>query len=187
MSEAEFPKYPAQMASTPMDFPCDDSGSVTGSQPKFSARLENGKYVSGPNKRELYARYEKCFDLVNQLQDYCGRKLAEHPAWTTDELLRKLSVGVSRRSDWDCTPGERRWLLEQLCVRMHWVAPANLWDAVKHKSMCTVLTFMDQKSIDRLLGLKYTEDGKLAPPETVVETMVDQVRKRLQHPVTQRN
>jgi hypothetical protein len=166
-------------SSTPDDFPRAHLGAVAGAQAKILAVKVGDKYVQSMSESEAFARYSTCFDLVNQLQTYCNRKLTENAGWTPGELLRKLRIGIARRLDWGCTPAEQKWILKQLCIRMNWRGLSNEATAQEFTSLCTSLTFKNQKDIDNLLGLKYDSDGKLAPLEKTVETVVDQVRKRL--------
>lgn len=164
---------------TPEDFPRNQGGAVPGAQPKLLALKVDGEYVQSISESELYARYDTCFDLVNQLQTYCNRKLNERPEWTPEILLRRLRIGVARRGDWGCSVDEQRWIVKQLCHRMNWPESASESDSGEFKSLYPELTITDQQLIDKLLGLKYTSEGELAPPEAVPETLVDQVRKKL--------
>jgi hypothetical protein len=166
-------------SSTPDDFPRAHLGAVAGAQAKILAVKVGDKYVQSMSESEAFARYSTCFDLVNQLQTYCNRKLTEHTVWTPEGLMRKLSIGIARRLDWGCTSAEQQWILKQLFIRMKWQDLSNKTTAQPSTSLCSSLTFKNQKDIDRLLGLKYDSDGKLAPLEKTVETVVDQVRKRL--------
>jgi hypothetical protein len=108
-------------STTPADFPRDYGlSSVSGVQPKLAVRKIGDGYVSGLTGEELYVRYDVCFDLVNQLEVYCNRKLKEHPDWSGAELCDKVSVSLAARTDWDFSKGEIRWMLTQLCSRMEW-------------------------------------------------------------------
>lgn len=108
-------------ATTPTDFPRDyGQGAVGGVQPKLLARKLGDVYVSGLTGEELYARYDSCVDLVNQLVDYCHRKLDEHPEWTAQELFERLRTTVEKRADWDLSAGEVSWVMARLCLQMHW-------------------------------------------------------------------
>lgn len=68
-------------------------------------------------------RYDMCFDLVNQLEDYCCRKLNERPDWSTLELFEKVQASVRTRHDWDLSAGEVRWVMRQPCLRFNWPTP----------------------------------------------------------------
>lgn len=116
--------HPVPETTTPLDFPRDyGAGGVSGVQPKLSVRLIAGKYVSGLTEEELYERYDACHDLVNQLVDYCHRKLTERPDWPVRDLFQKVRKGVAQRQDWEFSEGEHRWMMANLCTRMAWPTP----------------------------------------------------------------
>jgi hypothetical protein len=111
-------------ALTPADFPRDQGlSAVSGVQPKLLIRRVGDVYIHGLTAEELYARYDMCFDLVNQLADYCRRKLNERPEWSALELFEKVQASVGSRSEWDLSAGEVRWVMDQLCKRMSWPTP----------------------------------------------------------------
>lgn len=113
--------HPKPDPTTPPDFPRDYGlGAVAGVQAKLLVRKVGNVYLSGLSDEELHARYDMCFDLVNQLADYCCRKLEEHPDWTACELFEKLRTAVEKRTDWDLSFGETAWVLSKLCARMGW-------------------------------------------------------------------
>lgn len=104
---------------TPEDFPRDyGMGAVSGAQSKLLARKVGEVYVSGLTEDERYARYDNCFDLVNQLEDYCSRKMRERPDLSTAELLKKVRAAVVSRPEWDLSAGEIDWMLDKLRLRM---------------------------------------------------------------------
>lgn len=111
--------HPTPAPETPADFPRDQPiGAVPGAQPKSLARKIDGKYVVGLTAEELYARYDMCFDLVNQLVDYGARKRREHPEWTLEVLLDKLQKGVAARRDFGLSADEQAWVLSKLGERI---------------------------------------------------------------------
>lgn len=113
--------HPLQEKSTPKDFPRDyGTGAVTGVQPKLLVRKVGETYVAGLTEEELYVRYDVCFDLVNQLVDYCHKKLAERPEGSQRELLEKVHRAVAARTEWDFSPGELQWMMVKLSARMDW-------------------------------------------------------------------
>lgn len=106
---------------TPAEFRRDyGQGTVSGAQPKLFARKIGEVYMSGDTNEELCLRYDVCFDLVNQLVDYCYRKLAEHPEWSLVVLLEKVQKAVANRSDGDSSAGEIQWMVTKLSTRMNW-------------------------------------------------------------------
>jgi hypothetical protein len=116
--------HPSPETTTPSDFPRDyGTGAVSGSQPKLSMRIVDGRYRGGLTEEELYERYDACHDLVNQLVDYSHRKIEERPDWSIPELVEKIRVGVARRDDWNFSIGEQRWMMSMLCARMTWPTP----------------------------------------------------------------
>jgi hypothetical protein len=111
---------------TPADFPRDyDVGVVSGVQPKLLVRKRGDTYVHGLTAEERYARYDNCVDLVNQLYDYCCRKLTERPEWAAQELLEQVRASVTARGDWDFSAREIHWMLAQLSIRMGCSPPAG--------------------------------------------------------------
>lgn len=170
---------PLPEATTPTDFPHGVFGAVGGAQTKVLALKVGDEYTGAESVSARYARYDICFDLVNQLQTYCYRKLDEHPDWTPQILLRKLSVGIARRVDWGCNGDEQQWILKQLCHRMKWPESTDEREPREFKSLCATLIVKDPKYIESLLGLKFDSEGKLERPKKTVDTVVDEVRKRL--------
>lgn len=179
MSAPNSPLFLTPDSVVPADFPRAGVGAVPGFQSKVLAVKSGDTYAQGMSESEAHARYQICFDLVNQLQAYCHRKLLEHPDWTPRILLSKLRIGVVRRYDWGCSPAELQWMLTQLCIRMNWAELADENVTIEFKSICPEVTISDQKLIDKLLGHKYGPDGSRLPPERSPETIVDQVRRRL--------
>jgi hypothetical protein len=111
---------------TPPDFPRDYGlGAVTGVQAKLLVRKVGDAFVQGLTAEELYDRYDNCFDLVNQLEAYCRRKLQEKPEWVPGELFEKVRASVTSRTDWDFSAGEVNWMMLQLSARMGWSPPAQ--------------------------------------------------------------
>jgi hypothetical protein len=104
---------------TPEDFPHDYGvGAVSGVHPKLLVRKVGEVYVSGLTEEERYARYDNCVDLVNQLEDYCHRKLRERHDWSVAALLEKVRVTVEGKTEWDLSAGEVEWMMRKLYLRM---------------------------------------------------------------------
>ncbi len=102
----------------PPDFPRDGpTASVSGYQPKLAIRWVDGKYVEGLTDKELYARYDACADLVDQLTSYCHRKLAEQPGTSLKTLLPKIRRGVANKG-WDLSVAELDWIMTHVVDRM---------------------------------------------------------------------
>ena len=108
-------------ATTPSDFPKDQAlGAVSGVQPKLTVRKVGDTYVHGLTAEELYERYDACVDLVNQLSDYCQRKLDADPNWRPEDLLQRVRTAVEGRNDWDFSQGEVDWTIRHVAMQMSW-------------------------------------------------------------------
>lgn len=119
--------HPLPDKDTPADFPRDHgAGAVAGVQSKLLVRKVGETYISGLTEEELYVRYDVCFDLVNQLVDYCHKKLKERPGWSQHELLEKVQRAVAARVEWDFSPGELQWMMTKLSARMNWSPSSNV-------------------------------------------------------------
>lgn len=101
----------------PSDFPRGDPASVSGYQTKLALRKVDGKFVEGWSDEELYARFDACADLVEQLAAYCRRKLAELPGTTLEKLLPRVRGGVEGKG-WDLTDAELDWIMAGVATRM---------------------------------------------------------------------
>jgi hypothetical protein len=116
--------HPKPEAQTPADFPqYTDLGAVAGVQPKYAARLIDGRYVVGLTVEEFYSRYTVSHDMVNQLVDLCQSELDERKNVDVGELFREVREGVAHTRDWGFTDAERHWMMVQLCSRMGWPSP----------------------------------------------------------------
>lgn len=94
-----------------------EAGSVAGAQAKVLVRKVAGKYVSNFTGQEVAARFAMCNDLLLQLLPYCRRKHAEHPEWTSEQLLEKVATSL-RGKGWDVTNAEIEWLVRQLDMQL---------------------------------------------------------------------
>lgn len=109
----------AKPLQVPPDFPRDGQpASVSGYQPKVAVRRVDGRYVEGLTDEELYARYDACVDLVDQLTAYCHRKLAEQPGTSLAALLPKVRRGVDNKG-WDLSVAELDWIMNRVAARMN--------------------------------------------------------------------
>jgi hypothetical protein len=98
----------------PEDFPrYSFPASLSGAQPKFSARLIDGRYVVGPTEDELKARFLMCSDLVDQLTSYTERKRLERKDLTLVALLDQVDMGI-RIKGWEVDKLELDWIMKQL-------------------------------------------------------------------------
>lgn len=98
----------------PEDFPRHPfPASLSGAQPKFSARLIDGRYVVGPTEDELTARFLMCSDLVEQLTSYTEKKRHERKELRLAALLDQVDVGI-RRKGWEVDKLELDWIMNHL-------------------------------------------------------------------------
>jgi hypothetical protein len=102
----------------PDNFPRNrQPASVSGYQQKLALRKVDGQFTEGWTAEELYARFDACADLVEQLTGYCHRKLAELPGTTLESLLPRVRHGV-RNKGWDLTDAELDWIIAQVASGM---------------------------------------------------------------------
>lgn len=93
----------------PSDFPRDPfPAALSGSQPKFSARLIDGLYVVGLTQGERKDRYLACMDLVDQLTAYVNRKHAQKPDLTMSETLDDVTGRLTHQG-WELGSVELEW------------------------------------------------------------------------------
>lgn len=102
----------------PADFPRrSEPAALSGFQPKLGVRLVDGKFVEGWTDEELYARFDACTDLVDQLTAYCHRKLAELPDTSLSALLPRVRKGVEAK-DWGLSADELDWIMKHVARRV---------------------------------------------------------------------
>lgn len=102
----------------PDDFPRNrQPSSVSGYQQKLALRRVDGQFVEGWTEEELYARFDACADLVEQLTAYCHRKLAELPGMPLESLLPRVRAGVANKG-WDVTDTELDWIMAKVASGM---------------------------------------------------------------------
>lgn len=103
-----------QTKTIPDDFPRQGPlGAVSGAQAKLLARKIDGRFISGPTEEELYARFDNCADLVEQLTAYVRRKLTSMPGTTVDDLLPRVRRGVDAKG-WDVSGPELDWIFNKV-------------------------------------------------------------------------
>ncbi len=116
-NESNVPDQPTGAIAVPDDFPRDPfPASLSGSQPKFAARLVDGKYVVGLTEDERIERYLMCDDMVGQLIVYVEKKRVEKPDLGIVDLLGQVDVGI-RRKGWELGSVEFDWIMKQLRVK----------------------------------------------------------------------
>lgn len=108
---------PTAEVTVPDDFPRDPfPAALSGTQPKFAARLIDGKYVVGLTPEERAERYLGCLDLVDQLTAYVNRKVAEKPEVTQSSVLDSLASRMPHQG-WDLGKSELEWMEKHLRAR----------------------------------------------------------------------
>lgn len=113
---AESKKSTADHA-VPDDFPRDPfPAALSGAQPKFAARLIEGRYVVGLTPEERAERYLGCLDLVDQLTAYVHKKLAQKPDLTLTAVLDNLASRIPQQG-WDLGGPELVWIEKHLRAR----------------------------------------------------------------------
>jgi hypothetical protein len=101
----------------PSDFPRDPfPAALSGSQPKFSARLIDGRYVVGLTQEERKERYLACIDLVDQLTAYVNRKKAQKPDLPMSAILDNVAGRIAHQG-WELGSVELDWIMKQLRSR----------------------------------------------------------------------
>jgi hypothetical protein len=114
--DAESKKSTADHA-VPDDFPRDPfPTALSGTQPKFAARLIEGRYVVGLTLEERAQRYLGCLDLVDQLTAYVHKKLAQTPDLTLTAVLDSLASRIAQQG-WDRGRSELVWIENHLRAR----------------------------------------------------------------------
>lgn len=109
----------------PDDFPRHGPlGTVSGVQPKLPVRKIGGKFVNGLTDEELFARYDNCSDLVEQLAAYTKRKLDAMPGTALLDLLLRVRLGVENKG-WDVSSLEMEWIFSKVAERLG-MAPSSL-------------------------------------------------------------
>jgi hypothetical protein len=102
----------------PEDFPRQGQlGGVSGVQAKLLARKIHGRFVAGPTHEELYARFDNCSDLVEQLTAYTQRKLASMPGTTDEDLLQRVRRGVANKG-WGVSNEEMDWIFRKVADQL---------------------------------------------------------------------
>lgn len=102
--------------SIPADFPrAARLGAVSGAQPKRLAQKEDNGFVPDADDSEVHARYQMCEDLARQLERYTLRKGKEHPDWSREVLLAKVSAALKAKAfGWGLSPAETDWVLTRM-------------------------------------------------------------------------
>lgn len=86
---------PNDVNSVPDDFPRSFTAlTLPGTQPKFTARKIDGRYVVGLTKSELHERWAYCENLAQQLSARTLRKQAEGLVSDLDAFYRETEYRV---------------------------------------------------------------------------------------------
>ncbi|WP_439684436.1 hypothetical protein MNJPNG_02650 [Cupriavidus oxalaticus] len=105
----------------PADFPRKGTlSAVSGVQPKLLARIVDGQYVVGLTDAEHRERYATCQDLVEQLVEYCRRKLLESNDSTLPTVLERVRKGAMQKAGaWGLSQQEVEWVLARVSMGLN--------------------------------------------------------------------
>lgn len=103
------------MIEIPDTFPHDPwPAGIPGAQPKYSARLIDGRFVVGLTSEERQKRYALCLDLLGHLTTYVQHM---QPHVLTDAYLAQLEQAI-RSKGWDLSPIEITWVFDRLKAQL---------------------------------------------------------------------
>jgi hypothetical protein len=109
---------PAPSVVVPDDFPRDPYPSgLAGAQPKFSARLIDGRYVVGLTEEERQERYLFCAGWVEQLVGYVAKVQTKKPEMTMEDVMQYVHAGI-RRERGDLGEVELDWIMAKLRTKV---------------------------------------------------------------------
>ncbi len=130
-------------------------GAVGGAQAKVLIHKKGGTLKVTPSNEDIAERYEFCADLVDQLNTYCLRKVAEHPDWTLRFNVERAERGLRQKvlsGEWPLlSEAEIRWVMtsvtvgqeeqagrrrtiEKLRQKLTWYTPAQLYTLIEGRS-----------------------------------------------------
>lgn len=129
-------------------------GAVGGAQAKVLIHKKGGTLKVTPSNEDIAERYEFCADLVDHLNQYCRRKLEEHPDWTVTYNIDRAERGVRQKvlsGEWPLSEGEIRWIMTAVAVdqeeqadrgrtidklrkKLTWYTPAQLYAVMEGRS-----------------------------------------------------
>jgi hypothetical protein len=102
----------------PDDYPRDPyPAALGGAQPKFSARLIDGRYVVGLTGEERRERYLYCSNWVETLVAYVPNKRLQRPDMSLEDVLQYVHAGI-RRERGDLGELELDWIMAKLRARV---------------------------------------------------------------------
>lgn len=117
-SNTDASKKPVSDVLVPDDYPRDPyPASLGGSQPKFAARLIEGRYVIGLTDEERQERYLYCANWVETLVDYVPNKRLRRPDMSLEDVLRYIHAGI-RSERGDLGEVELDWIMAKLRARV---------------------------------------------------------------------
>lgn len=102
----------------PEDFPRDlYPAALSGTQPKFAARLIDGCCVVGLTPEERLAQYLMCQDLAEQLLAYHSKHQQDTLPMGVEMLIERFHYTL-RAQSWPVSPPEARWIEQHLRQRL---------------------------------------------------------------------
>jgi hypothetical protein len=111
-------KGPTPGVVVPDDYPREPYPSgLGGAQPKFSARLIDGRYVVGPTEEERRERYLFCAGWVETLVEYFPKKRLRRPDMSVEDVMQYIHAGI-RSERGDLGEVELDWIMAKLRARI---------------------------------------------------------------------
>ena len=111
-------EQPPQDIGVPDDYPRDPHpAGLGGAQPKYAARLIDGRYVVGLTDEERKDRYAYCAAWVETLVAYVPNKRLRRPDMSLEDILTYIHAGI-RSERGDLGESELDWIMTQLRKRV---------------------------------------------------------------------
>ncbi|MFZ3128604.1 MAG: hypothetical protein WA136_11380 [Rhodoferax sp.] len=102
----------------PDDYPRDPyPAALGGAQPKFAARLIDGRYVAGLTDEERRERYLFCVGWVDTLVEYFPNKRLRRPDMSVEDVMQYIHAGI-RSERGDLGEVELDWIMAKLRARV---------------------------------------------------------------------
>jgi hypothetical protein len=117
-SKTDASKKPISDVVVPDDYPRDPyPAALGGAQPKFAARLIDGRYVVGLTDEERQDRYLYCASWVETLVVYVPNKRLRRPDMSLEDVLQYVHAGI-RSERGDLGEVELDWIMAKLRARI---------------------------------------------------------------------
>jgi hypothetical protein len=117
-SKTDANENPISDVGVPDDYPRDPyPAALGGAQPKFAARLIDGRYVVGLTDEERQERYLYCANWVETLVEYFPKKRLRRPDMSVEDVLQYIHAGI-RSERGDLGEVELDWIMAKLRARI---------------------------------------------------------------------